>query len=91
MKKIMIVMLCAMAVSAWADIHLDFVLSARKKGCEVVQWIENDYENGVLWQQYAKVACKDPQSMPVRMVGLKFLDVSKNLKGEYIYTYGLEK
>lgn len=87
----MIVMLCAMAVSAWADIHLDFVLSARKKGCEVVQWIENDYENGVLWQQYAKVACKDPQSMPVRMVGLKFLDVSKNLKGEYIYTYGLEK
>jgi len=90
MKKISLIML--MIVSAvWADIKLDFVLSARKKGCEVVQWIENDYENGVLWQQYAKVACKDPQSMPVRMVGLKFLDVSKNLKGEYIYTYGLEK
>ena len=81
-----------MVVSAvWADIKLDFILSARKKGCEVVHWVENDYENGVYWQQYAKVACKDPQSMPVRMVGLKFLDVSKNLKGEYIYTYGLEK
>jgi len=90
MKKITLIML--MIVSAvWADIKLDFVLSARKKGCEVVHWIENDYENGVLWQQYAKVACKDPQSMPVRMVGLKFLDVSKNLKGEYIFTYGLEK
>ena len=90
MKKIMLIMLFAMA-SAWADIHLDFVLSARKKGCEVTKWVENDYVSGVLWQQYAKVACKDPQSMPVRMVGLKFLDVSKNLKGEYIYTYGLEK
>lgn len=91
MKKIMLIMLCAMAVSAWADIHLDFVISVRRLGCETVQWIENDYENGVLWQQYAKVACKNPQSMPIRMVGLKFLDVSKNLKGEYIYTYGLEK
>ncbi|MBO7527946.1 MAG: hypothetical protein J6T74_08705 [Clostridia bacterium] len=90
MKKIILALM--MVVSAvWADIKLDFILSARKKGCEVVHWIENDYENGVLWQQYAKVACKDPQSMPVRMVGLKFLDVSKNLKGEYIYTYGLEK
>ena len=90
MKKIILALM--MIVSAvWADIKLDFILSARKKGCEVVHWVENDYENGVLWQQYAKVACKDPQSMPVRMVGLKFLDVSKNLKGEYIYTYGLEK
>lgn len=90
MKKIILALM--MVVSAvWADIKLDFILSARKKGCEVVHWVENDYENGVLWQQYAKVACKDPQSMPVRMVGLKFLDLSKNLKGQYIYTYGLEK
>lgn len=90
MKKIILALM--MVVSAvWADIKLDFILSARKKGCEVVHWVENDYENGVHWQQYAKVACKDPQSMPVRMVGLKFLYVSKNLKGEYIYTYGLEK
>lgn len=90
MKKIILVLMIVVS-AVWADIKLDFVLSSRKKGCEVVHWIENDYENGVHWQQYAKVACKDPQSMPVRMVGLKFLDVSKNLKGEYIYTYGLEK
>lgn len=90
MKKIILALM--MVVSAvWADIKLDFILSARKKGCEVVHWVENDYENGVLWQQYAKIACKDPQSMPVRMVGLKFIDLSKNLKGQYIYTYGLEK
>lgn len=90
MKKIILALMIVVS-AVWADIKLDFILSARKKGCEVVHWVENDYENGVLWQQYAKVACKDPQSMPVRMVGLKFLDVSKNLKGEYIYTYGLEK
>ena len=90
MKKIILALMLVVS-AVWADIKLDFILSARKKGCEVVHWVENDYENGVLWQQYAKVACKDPQSMPVRMVGLKFLDVSKNLKGEYIYTYGLEK
>jgi len=90
MKKIILALMVVVS-AVWADIKLDFVLSARKKGCELVHWVENDYENGVHWQQYAKVACKDPQSMPVRMVGLKFLDVSKNLKGEYIYTYGLEK
>lgn len=90
MKKIMIVMLCAMAVSAWADIKLDFILSVRKKGCELIKWVENDYENGVMWQQYAKVSCKDPVSMPVRIVGLKFLDVTSSHK-DYIYTYGLEK
>lgn len=90
MKKIILSILL-IASAAFADIKLDFIISARRLGCEVVHWIENDYENGVLWQQYAKVACKDPQSMPVRMVGLKFLDLSKNLKGQYIYTYGLEK
>ena len=90
MKKIILSTLL-IASAAFADIKLDFIISARNKGCEVVHWIENDYENGVLWQQYAKVACKAPQPMPVKMVGLKFLDVSTNLKGEFIYTYGLEK
>lgn len=90
MKKLILSTLL-IASAAFADIKLDFLISARRLGCETIHWIENDYENGVLWQQYAKVACKDPQSMPVRMVGLKFLDVSKNLKGQYIYTYGLEK
>ena len=90
MKKLILLIL-AFAVVAFADIKLDFLISARRLGCETIHWIENDYENGVLWQQYAKVACKEPQSMPVRIVGLKFLDLSKNLKGQYIYTYGLEK
>ena len=90
MKKIILSTLL-IASAAFADIKLDFLISARRLGCETIHWIENDYENGILWQQYAKVACKDPQPMPVRMVGLKFLDVSKNLKGQYIYTYGLEK
>jgi hypothetical protein len=89
MKKIMILMLCAMA-TAWADIKLDFIISVRKKGCELVKWVENDYVNGVMWQQYAKVSCKDPISMPVKLVGLKFLDVESSHK-DYIYTYGLEK
>ena len=90
MKKLILLIL-AFAVVAFADIKLDFLISARRLGCETIHWVENDYENGVLWQQYAKVACKEPQSMPVRIVGLKFLDLSKNLKGQYIYTYGLEK
>lgn len=90
MKKLILSTLLIVS-AAFADIKLDFLISARRLGCETIHWIENDYENGVLWQQYAKVACKDPQSMPVRMVGLKFLDVSKNLKGQYIYIYGLEK
>jgi len=38
-----------------------------------------------------KIACKDTGHKPVKIAGLKFLDVAKNLKGEYIYTYGLEK
>lgn len=90
MKKIILSTLL-IASAAFADIKLDFINTARDKGCEVVYWIENNYENGVLWQQYAKVSCKEPQSMPVKIVGLKFLDVSLNLKGEFIYTYGLEK
>ena len=89
MKKLILLIL-AFAVVAFADVKLDFLVSARRLGCETIQWIENDYENGIKWKHYAKVACKEPQSMPVRIVGLKFLDLSKNLKGQYIYTYGEE-
>jgi len=28
--------------------------------------------------------------MPARIVGLKFLDVAVNLRGEYVFTYGEE-
>ena len=89
MKKLILLIL-AFAVVVFANVKLDFLISVRRFGCETIQWIENDYENGIKWKHYAKVACKEPQSMPVRIVGLKFLDLSKNLKGQYIYTYGEE-
>lgn len=36
----------------------------------------------------AKIACKENQRMHARIVGLKFLDVAVNLRGEYVFTYG---
>lgn len=89
MKKVILIALLAFA-SAFADVKLDFLVSARRNGCEVTQWIENDYVSGVKWKHYAKVACKENKRMPVKMVGLKFLDIAVNLRGEYIYTYGEE-
>lgn len=90
MKKLIILVMILMT-TAMADIKLDFFISVRKKGCEVEKWVENNYENGILWQQYARVICKDAIPMPVNIVGLKFLDVATNLKGQYVYFYGLEK
>jgi hypothetical protein len=89
MKKLVLTVACLSAI-AFADIKLDFHVSVNKLGCNLVQWIENDYESGVKWKHYGKFACKDPIKVPVKLVGLKFLDVSKNLKGEYIFTYGEE-
>jgi hypothetical protein len=89
MKKTLLIVL-AFAMVAFADVKLDFLISARRLGCETIQWVENDYVSGVKWKHYAKVACKENQRMPVRIVGLKFLDVATNLKGEYIFTYGDE-
>ena len=90
MKKL-IVLVMLITATVWADIKLDFFISVRKKGCEVEKWVENDYVGGTLWQQYARVVCKDAIAMPVKIVGLKFLDVNTNLKGQYVYMYGLEK
>lgn len=87
-KTILFVM--AFAMVAFADVKLDFLVSVRRLGCETVQWVQNDYENGIKWKHYGKFACKDPINVPARLVGLKFLDLSKNLKGQYIYTYGEE-
>ena len=89
MKKLTMIMLMLVA-SAFADIKLDFQISVNRLGCSLTQWIQDDYESGVKWKHYAKVACKENQRMPVRIVGLKFLDVATNLKGEYIFTYGDE-
>ena len=46
MKKLILLIL-AFAVVAFADIKLDFLISARRLGCETIQWVENDYENGI--------------------------------------------
>lgn len=89
MKKLFVLLAFATAF-AFADVKLDFFISAHKSGCETIQWIENDYVSGIKWKHYAKVACKENKRMPVNMVGLKFLDVAVNLKGEFIYTYGEE-
>ena len=87
MKKI-ILLLTLITSMAFADIKLDFMVSTRRLGCELTQWVENDYVSGVKWKHYAKIACKENQRMPARMVGLKFLDVAVNLRGEYVFTYG---
>ena len=91
MKKIILLIVCCVCATAWANVKLDFMISVRKQGCDIVKWIENDYEGGILWKQYAKVSCKEKIALPPRIVGLKFFDVTDNLKGEFIYTYGLEK
>ena len=83
MKKVILFML-AFAMAAFADIKLDFQVSVNRMGCSLIQWIENDYESGVKWKHYGKFAFK----APVKLVGLKFLYVGENLKGEYIYVYG---
>jgi len=87
MKKLIIV-LAVLATIAVADIRGEFAEVVEKRNCRVERWLENDYESGVRWRHYAKVVCADTERMPSRIAGLKFLDVSMNLKGEYVYTYG---
>lgn len=80
-----------MASFAFANVKLDFHVSVNRMGCSLVQWIEDGYESGVKWKYYGKFACKEnPEKVPAKIVGLKFLDISKNLKGEYVFTYGLD-
>jgi hypothetical protein len=86
MKKLMLIVL-SLSVFAFANIKLDFMVSVKKKGCNVVKWVENDSVEGIKYRHYAKVSCKEPQTMPVKLVGLKFIDVTRNSTGEYIYTY----
>lgn len=89
MKKITLAILL-IVTAAFADKKLDFAVAMDSYGCEVVKWIENDYESGVYWKHYAKVACKEKQKLPLRVLGLRYLDISMNLRGEFIYTYGEE-
>ena len=87
MKKTIIAALI-LITAAFADIKLDFYVSTSRLGCDVVHWAEDTYEGGVHYKRYARVACKDAQRMPVNMVGLKFIDITGNLSGQYIYIYG---
>ena len=76
---------------AFADVKSDFTYEVEQKGCEVTAWIQDDFESGVEWKYYAKFTCSGKVKLPVKISGLQFLDVSYNLKGEQVFTYGLEK
>lgn len=89
MKKFLIIM-ALLVTTALCDTKGEFELAVEKYGCRVDRWLANDYESGMKWRFYAKVACPKSERMPVRIAGLKFLDVSTNLKGEYIFTYGVD-
>lgn len=87
MKKIFGIMLC-LASLVFADIKLDVMVSARRMGCYVTRWVQNDYVGSIKWQYYANITCKEPINVPAKIVGLKFIDIERNAKGEYVYTYG---
>lgn len=82
MKKIILILMM-LTTSIFANAKLDFMISVRKKGCEMIKWTENTED----WKYFAEVSCKDPLSMPANIVGLKFLDVNI-VNGKYIYRYG---
>lgn len=89
MKKILIAM-AVLATATFAHVKLDFENSVNQLGCTLTQWLDHDFESGVKWRYYGKFVCAEKIRVPVRLVGLKLLDVSQNLKGQYVYTYGEE-
>ena len=88
--KLLLILLLAISAFA-ANTKNDFINSLEKYDCVLDTWKENTYESGADWKYKEKIACKDTGRKPVKIAGLKLLDVAENLKGEYIYTYGLEK
>lgn len=90
MKKL-IVILVFMASFAFADVKSDFAYDVEQRGCEVITWIENDFESGVEWKYYAKFTCSGKVKLPKKISELQFIDVSYNLKGEQVFTYGIEQ
>ena len=89
MKKIILIM-AVLAAAAFADIKLDFIISVNKMGCSLKEWVENDYAHGQKWKYFGQFACAEEIHTPPRLVGLKLQYFAQNLKGEYIYTYGLD-
>ena len=90
MKKLLITLMFMISL-AFADVKSDFTYEVEQRGCSVITWIQDDFESGVEWKYYAKFTCNGKVKLPSKISGLQFLDVSYNLKGEQVFTYGLEK
>ena len=87
MKRTMTIV-CMLAFAALANVQSEFLLALSGYDCELVKWVENDYESGEQFKHYAKVACNEKYRLPLKIAGLKFMDISKSLSGKFIYTYG---
>ena len=89
MKRTMTI-ICMLAFAAFANVQSEFLLALSGYDCELVKWVENDYESGELFKNYAKVSCNEKYRLPLKIAGLKFMDISKSFAGKFIYTYGAQ-
>ena len=87
MKKLVLLLLCFVLVASAANLKLDVLFSLKKYDCELTSWKENVDVKYVQYKHYAEITCKEPKAMPVKIAGLKFIDVSAS-SGKYIYRYG---
>lgn len=87
MKKLVLFLLCLVFVASAANVKLDVLSSMKKYNCELTSWKENIEVKYVQYKHYAEITCKEPKAMPVKIAGLKFIDVSAS-SGNYIYRYG---
>lgn len=97
MKKITLIAMFIVCGAFGAVTHNDVMRDvfiqklSEYENCEVVTWLFNSYESGTSFRYYAKVSCSEKQRLPRKIFTLDLLDVSKNLAGKYIYTYGDER
>lgn len=87
MKKLVLFLLCLVIVASAANLKVDVLFSLKKYNCELTSWKEDVEVKYVQYKHYAEITCKEPNTMPVKIAGLKFIDVSAN-SGKYIYRYG---
>lgn len=86
MKKIILILMF-LAISAMsANIKVDFRFSLKKYDCLVDTWSENKEIDGIIYQNYVKVACKEAKNMPAKIVGLKFHSIYME-GNKVIYVY----
>lgn len=89
MKKIILILLFAIAAFANPQVKYNFFLTIAKYDCKVVRWNEDVYEGGLRYVFYAKVACDKVKELPLKIGGLKFLNISEDLLfGTVDYYYG---